>query len=117
MRIGEVADKTGVGTRMLRYYEDQGLLEPQRSGNGYRRYTEADVERVKTIQELSSAGVPTRFIKIVLDREYNAIDWTDRCDEILAGIVQEQITDLDSKIRCLTRSRNSLHRLLEETQG
>ena len=41
MRIGELAQRTGVTTRALRFYEDQGLLTARRSANGYRVYTRA----------------------------------------------------------------------------
>lgn len=40
MRIGELARRTGVSVRALRYYEEQGLLVPARAANGYREYTE-----------------------------------------------------------------------------
>jgi len=47
LRIAEVAERTGVPATTLRYYEDIGLLAPaQRSGNGYRAYSERDVERL-----------------------------------------------------------------------
>ena len=40
MRIGELAKRTGVATRMLRYYEEQGLISTRRLDNGYRGYDE-----------------------------------------------------------------------------
>ncbi|GAA1750728.1 MerR family transcriptional regulator [Aeromicrobium alkaliterrae] len=112
MRIGDVERRTGVAVRMLRYYEEQELLEPQRLPNGYRTYTEADVEKVRTIKDLSRSGVPIRFIKIVLDRQHGRTTWTSTCDEILAGMVREQITELDTKIDCLTTSRAALTQFL-----
>ncbi|QTI67382.1 MerR family transcriptional regulator [Gordonia polyisoprenivorans] len=112
MRIGEVSRHTGVAARMLRYYEEQELLRPGRRPNGYRDYTDADLAHVATIRDLSSAGVPTRFIKIVLDRQAGATAWTSACDEILAGMVREQIADLDAKITCLTTSRDALTQFL-----
>lgn len=117
MRIGEVARRTGVAARMLRYYEEQGLLSPRRHANGYRDYTEADLRQVITIRDLSGAGVPIRFVKIVLDREAGRTGWSHTCDEILAGMVRAQITALDSKIACLTGSREALTRFLQETRG
>lgn len=62
MRIGEVAARSGVSTRSLRYYEEQGLLSAQRSDNGQRRYGPEVVERVKLIQRLYSAGLNSSAI-------------------------------------------------------
>ena len=52
MKIGELARSTGVHPRMLRYYEERGLLEPSRDPNGYRSYGAHQVERVKKIRDL-----------------------------------------------------------------
>jgi DNA-binding transcriptional MerR regulator len=115
MRIGEVSRRTGVAARMLRYYEEQELLRPTRHLNGYRDYTDMDVEQVTLIRNLSGAGVPTRFIKIVLDRQTGTTTWTSACDDILAGMVRDQITDLDTKITCLTTSKDALTQFLADT--
>ncbi|MFI9550389.1 MerR family transcriptional regulator [Nonomuraea endophytica] len=66
MRIGELAGQTGVSPRLLRYYEEQGLLQPRRRPSGYREYGEGDVERVRRIRVLLSAGLPTTTIADVL---------------------------------------------------
>ena len=63
MRIGELAERTGVSRRLLRYYEEQGLVTPSRSLNGYREYAEAHVHVVKQITGLMDAGLPTRIIR------------------------------------------------------
>ncbi|WP_290057699.1 MerR family transcriptional regulator [Amycolatopsis solani] len=57
MRIGELAQRTGVTTRALRFYEDQGLLAARRSANGYRDYDEDDLQLVKEIQTLQTVGL------------------------------------------------------------
>jgi DNA-binding transcriptional MerR regulator len=57
MRIGELAQRTGVTTRALRFYEDQGLLAARRSANGYREYDEDDLQLVKEIQTLRTVGL------------------------------------------------------------
>jgi DNA-binding transcriptional MerR regulator len=54
-RIGEVAERVGVSTRTLRYYEELGLVEPSGySKGGSRRYSEADEQRVLRIRELQA---------------------------------------------------------------
>lgn len=66
MRIGAVARATGVSERLLRYYEEQGLLTPTRLPSGYRDYGAADVAAVRNIRALLAAGLPVRVIADVL---------------------------------------------------
>ena len=66
MRIGELARRTGVSPRSLRYYEEQGLLSSSRSGAGQRQYSEAEVQRVSLIRQLFDAGMSSRVIAAVL---------------------------------------------------
>ncbi|GAA4239228.1 MerR family transcriptional regulator [Actinomadura meridiana] len=62
MRIGDLAAKTGVSVRSLRYYEQQGLLAAERSASGQRHYPEGAVGRVRLIQQLYAAGLSSKTI-------------------------------------------------------
>ncbi|MEW2429626.1 MerR family transcriptional regulator [Micromonospora sp. NPDC047644] len=62
MRIGELATKTGVSVRALRYYEEQGLLTAARSSGGQRHYLDDATDRVYLIQMLYAAGLSSRTI-------------------------------------------------------
>lgn len=66
MRIGELSRKTGVHERLLRYYEEQDLLRPERRPSGYREYREADVDTVRRIRSLLAAGLNTATIATIL---------------------------------------------------
>ncbi|MFE0719547.1 MerR family transcriptional regulator [Streptomyces rochei] len=66
MRIGELAARTGVSVRALRYYEEQDLLAAERSPSGQRRYPESAVDRVVLIQQLYAAGLSSRTIAELL---------------------------------------------------
>ena len=66
MKIGDLARRTGSTTRQLRYYEEQGLLEPDRSGNNYRDYGDEAIEQVRQIKILVGAGIPTRIVRELL---------------------------------------------------
>lgn len=57
MRIGELAQATGVSARSLRYYEEQGLIRSTRTPGGWRDFDAAMVERVVMIQHLLAAGL------------------------------------------------------------
>ncbi|MHA6534472.1 MerR family transcriptional regulator [Paenibacillus sp. BAC0078] len=62
MKIGELAAKTGVSVRSLRYYERQGLIAPLRQANGYREYSPLAVETVETIKLYLNLGLSTEEI-------------------------------------------------------
>lgn len=66
MRIGELADRAGVSVRSLRYYEEQRLLSATRTTSGQRTYDEDAVDRVRLIQQLYGAGLPSRTILEIL---------------------------------------------------
>jgi DNA-binding transcriptional MerR regulator len=66
VRIGELARRAGVAPRLLRYYEEQGLLRPRRSASGYREYVEADVDVVHHVRTLLGAGLSTATIADLL---------------------------------------------------
>lgn len=66
MRIKELSERTGVSARLLRYYEQQGLLTPRREENGYRDYDESLVATVKQIRDLLGVGLTTDIIRDVL---------------------------------------------------
>lgn len=66
MRIGELATRSGVSVRALRYYEEQGLLAPERSPSGQRHYLEATVETVGFFQDMYAAGLSSKKIAELL---------------------------------------------------
>ena len=69
MKIGELARRTGVAPRLLRYYEQQGLITARRADNGYREYSEDDAAQVERVVGLVRAGMPSRLVRVVLDIE------------------------------------------------
>lgn len=62
MRIGELARRTGVTTRALRYYEEQNLLTAERSASGQRHYAETAIDRIHLIRQLYAAGLSSKTI-------------------------------------------------------
>lgn len=114
MRIGELARRTGISTRMLRYYEEQNLLTSQRAANGYREYVEADVERASTIASLISSGLTTDLVRIVLSMDDRADEWTASCSRTFAERLNRELTSIEDKIACLTRSRSAVRSYLEQ---
>ena len=71
LQIGEVAERTGVTQRTLRFYEEKGLLRPpSRMDGGFRLYSEEDVKRVDHIRRLQDLlGVSLADIKEMVDAQ------------------------------------------------
>ena len=66
VKISELAKGSGVSVRSLRYYEEQGLLSPQRDASSHRRFETSDVNRVIVIQELYAAGFCSTVVRELL---------------------------------------------------
>ena len=66
--VGQLAELAGVSTRTLRYYEEEGLLRPSRSANGYRVYTARDAERLASILSMRACGLSVATIHRLLAR-------------------------------------------------
>ncbi|WP_326835404.1 MerR family transcriptional regulator [Amycolatopsis rhabdoformis] len=109
MRIGELAQRTGVSTRLLRYYEEQGLLAPGRGANGYRDYSESQVDVVAQIKGLLDAGLPTRIIQDLLPclDKPETIHVPNVTTEMIATLRREQAR-LSDRIDFLTRNRDAI---------
>lgn len=116
MNIGDVAQRTQVATRLIRYYEQQGLLTVPRSANGYRSYTETDVARVSRVAGLVQAGIPTRLVKVLIDAEdANALS-EPTCPIAVAEQLAVELEGLEARIACLTKSRDTIRTYLSRTR-
>ncbi|MFE6284532.1 MerR family transcriptional regulator [Streptomyces sp. NPDC057877] len=79
MRIGEVAERTGLSLRTIRHYEEVGLVVPSaRSKGGFRLYTESDVDRLMVIRRMK----PLDFS---LEEMRDLLDITDRLADATAA--------------------------------
>ena len=68
--ISVAAELAGVHPQTLRQYERRGLLAPNRTGGGSRRYSEADIAALRRIQELTDEGLNLAGVKRVLELEF-----------------------------------------------
>lgn len=118
IRIGELSQRTETPRRLLRYYEEQGLIVPDRSPNGYRDYDEDTVDRVVQIRGLLDAGLPTRIIKQILPclDKPRTIYFPDATPEMIATLEDERDRMTD-RIRFLTRNRNAIGEYLAAVRG
>ncbi|MUL41063.1 MerR family transcriptional regulator [Streptomonospora sp. PA3] len=118
MRIGELAERTGTSRRLLRYYEEQGLIASKRCSNGYRDYDERFVDRVIQIRGLLDAGLPTRIIKQILPclDKPRVIHFSDATPEMIATLERER-DRMTERITYLTRNRDAVSDYLETVRS
>ncbi|WP_017599405.1 MerR family transcriptional regulator [Nocardiopsis lucentensis] len=110
MLIGELSERTGVSRRLLRYYEEQGLLDSARSPNGYRVYDPDAVRVVHHIRALLDMGLSTGVIASVLPCARGEADEPldlEMCPDLLTTIRRE-LADLDARIERLQSHRGAL---------
>lgn len=101
--IGDLARRTGLPIRTIRFYCDEGLLETSRSAGGHRRFDTAAVERLVLVQRLRALGLGLRSIADVLTGERSLTD-----------TVAEERAALDREFASLAWRRSAL-RAVEET--
>ncbi|MGB9990596.1 MerR family transcriptional regulator [Massilia sp. SM-13] len=86
LSVGQLARLCGVSRAALLYYESLGLLSPQRSASGYRRYGEQDVRRAQQIRDYRATGLGMEAIGALLDEAPGPALLQDRLREIHAEI-------------------------------
>jgi MerR family transcriptional regulator/heat shock protein HspR len=88
--ISVAADLAGLHPQTLRIYEREGLLEPKRSDGGTRRYSGADVERLRLIAALTTSGLNLAGVKRVLALESELAEMRARIDRLDAQIAHQR---------------------------
>ena len=96
-----------MSVRMLRYYEGEGLLAPQRTDSGYRDYGPAEEETVRRIKMLGAAGMTLETIQQLLPCVRSNDPEFTPCNN-LRRILAQQVGLIDERIETLTRSRTIL---------
>lgn len=114
MKIGELSRRTGVSQRLLRYYEQQGLLTSERAPSGYRYYPEEAVTVVAQIRNLLAAGLNTETIRTVLPCARGELPVLEPCPDLVATL-RTQLAAIDDRLTCLQGTRNTLADYLAAT--
>lgn len=107
MTIGDLARRTGVTTKAVRYYESLGLLTPERLPNGYRVYDLDDVRLVEEIKSLRRLGIPVERTRPFLECLASGSLHSDECPSSLASY-RDVIEDLTERIEELSSKRSTL---------
>lgn len=112
MRIGELAALTAVSERMLRYYEQQGLLRPSRTASGYRDYGDAEVVAARRIRTLNASGLKLDVIRTLLHCMREGPDPFMSCADTRSTLLGE-LHKLDQQLRDLQESRQIVQGYLD----
>ncbi len=114
MNIGEAAKASGVSAKMIRYYEDTGLIPPAaRTSAGYRAYSENDVHRLTFVRRARDLGFPVKEIGGLLSL------WSDRSRHSadVKRIATAHIAELHQKIDELRQMADALQTLVDCCAG
>jgi MerR family transcriptional regulator, copper efflux regulator len=114
MTIGEVASRSGMPPKTIRFYEEIGLIAPaDRLGNGYRAYTPQEVETLRFIHKARNLGFTLKEIEALLklyrDRK--------RASREVKRLALQHVAAIDRKIAELTAMRTTVAQLAERCHG
>lgn len=114
MNIGNASRESGVSAKMIRYYEQIGLLTPaKRSDAGYRLYSPDEIHALRFIRQARRLGFPVDDIRKLLAL------WQDRsrASAEVKSIAIDHVAELDERIAELTNIRNTLADLAAHCNG
>ena len=113
IRIGEVAERSGVSVKTIRFYCDQGLIEPlTRSDGGFRLFAEPVLADLTMIRTLKTIGMPLSQIKKLLEVRRSGIC---NCD-VLKTSLANKVDTIDNSIAELLQMQQELRRMLQSWQ-
>ncbi|WP_170331875.1 Cu(I)-responsive transcriptional regulator [Ruegeria arenilitoris] len=113
MNIGDVAERSGLPAKTIRYYEDIGFIKPKRSLNGYRHFDEKELHKLAFIGRARSLGFTIEDCRSLLalyeDKERASAD--------VKEIAKQNLKEIDDKIADLKAMHDTLSHLIDECAG
>ncbi|MCW7554823.1 Cu(I)-responsive transcriptional regulator [Endozoicomonas gorgoniicola] len=114
MNISKVASITGLTSKTIRYYESIGLIPAaRRQENGYRDYSEQQVQELRFVQQARALGFSLDECRELLELNRNS----QRRSADVKKIAGEKLADVESRIQQLEAMKSSLYRLIESCAG
>lgn len=113
MNIGEVSKIAGLPAKTIRYYEDIGLITPQRDANGYRSFRDSDMHKLSFLGRSRALGFTIEDCRNLLAL------WDDkgRASADVRLIAEKHLGQIESKIVDLRAIRDTLSHLVRECAG
>lgn len=113
MNVGDAAVRSGLPAKTIRYYEEIGLVAPERAGNGYRHYSQDDIHRLAFLKRARSLGFSIedcrQLMALYRDRS--------RASHDVRAIAVSHVATVEAKIRELESMRATLNKLIEACHG
>lgn len=106
MIISELSARSGVSPRLLRYYEELGLLTATRAPNGYRQYDESAVDTARTVRTMFQMGFPQEKVRALLACASRTASAEDHA--VAREKVAEMLDDVDRQLTELGQTRQVL---------
>lgn len=114
MNIGQAAERTGLSSKTIRYYEEISLVVPLRqAGNGYRDYSQTDVDHLRFLQHARAVGFDLDECRILLELYRDPA----RHSAHVKDLVMEKIDHLDQQLASLTTMRKALGEMAQACAG
>ena len=113
MNIGDVAERSGLPPKTIRYYEDIGLVTPQRAANGYRSFRDSDLHKLTFLGHARSLGFSIEDCRALLA----LYEDETRASSDVKRIAQGHLARIDQKIADLAAMRETLSHLVRECAG
>ena len=113
MNIGQAAERSGLPTKTIRYYEDVGLLQPARRANGFRDYGDRDVHDLRFIARARGLGFSVEQCRHLLDLYRDR----SRASAEVRQVAADHIEVIRAKIDELKSMERKLSALIEQCHG
>lgn len=113
MNIGQVAKRTGLPAKTIRYYEDIGLIRPLRGENGYRRFRESDCHKLAFLGRARALGFTIEDCRTLMA----LYEDQSRASADVKKVAQDHLAQIDDKIAQLREMRATLARLVSACAG
>lgn len=113
MNIGQAARRSGLPAKTIRYYEEIGLLRPQRAENGYRDYDDLDIHRLRFLQRSRGLGFSVEECRQLL----SLYDDKARESADVKAIANAKLAEIDRKLAELMGLRDMLSHLVRNCHG
>ena len=113
MNIGQAAEQSGLPVKTIRYYEEIGLVNADRSENGYRQFGDVEIHKLRFVQRSRSLGFSVEECRALLSLYEN----THRASAEVKAIAKHHLEDIDTKIAELQDLREVLAHLVNHCAG